>query len=88
MSNKEEVNIEDLPTKIISRQMMNSTEILENSEEAKLTYLLELYEKYIIKDTMENFPSLRKAAKALGVHPSTLSRKLKKYNIEVKLEEE
>ena len=48
MSNKEEVNIEDLPTKIISRQMMNSTEILENSEEAKLTYLLELYEKYII----------------------------------------
>ncbi len=88
MTNKEEVMIEDLPTKILSRQMMNFTDINEDTDTPKLTYLLELYEKYILKDTMENFSSLRKAAKALGVHPSTLSRKLKKYDIEIANHEE
>lgn len=83
MTNKEEIQIEDLPTKILSRQMMNFTDITKDSETPKLTYLLELYEKYIIKDAMDNFSSLRKAAKALGVHPSTLSRKLKKFDIEI-----
>lgn len=83
MSNKDEVNIEDLPTKILSRQMMNFTDIAEDTATPKLTYLLELYEKYIIRDAMENFSSLRKAAKALGVHASTLSRKLKKYDLEI-----
>lgn len=87
MTNKDEVNIEDLPTKILSRQMMNFTDKTEDTTTPKLTYLLELYEKYIIKDAMENFSSLRKAAKALGVHASTLSRKLKKYDIEIELHE-
>ena len=82
MTNRDEVQIEDLPTKILSRQMMNFTEVADNSETPKLTNLLELYEKYIIKEAIENFTSLRKAAKALGVHPSTLCRKLKKYEIE------
>ncbi|TJX12879.1 PAS domain-containing protein [Tissierella creatinini] len=88
MTNKEEIQIEDLPTKILSRQMMNFTDISKDSETPKLIYLLELYEKYIIKDAMDNFSSLRKAAKALGVHPSTLSRKLKKYDIEILTHEE
>ena len=82
MTNKEEVQIEDLPTKILSRRLMNFTEVADNGETPKLTYLIELYEKYIIKETIENFTSLRKASKALGVHPSTLCRKLQKYEIE------
>lgn len=83
MTNKDAVQIEDLPTRILSRQIMNIAEIHEDAEVPKLTYLLELYEKYIIKEAMENFTSLRKAAKALGVNPSTLCRKIKKYNIEI-----
>ncbi len=81
MTNRDEIQIEDLPTKILSRQMMNLTEVKDDSKTPKLTYLLELYEKYIIKETIENFTSLRKAAKALGVHSSTLCRKLRKYEI-------
>ena len=83
MTNKDEIQIEDLPTRIISQQLIGLTD--DNNGDIsvpKLTYLLELYEKYIIKDALNNFPSMRQAAVALGIHPSTLCRKIKKYDIE------
>lgn len=82
MNNKDEIQIEDLPTRIISQQIIGISNEDNDIEVPKLTYLLELYEKYIIKDSLVNFPSYRQAALALGVHPSTLCRKIKKYNIE------
>lgn len=90
MANKEEVQIEDLPTRILSKQIINNYERTEdeNDEVPKLTYLLELYEKYIIKEAMESFPSLRKAAQALGISPSTLCRRLKKFEIEIENNQE
>ncbi|GAA0335121.1 sigma 54-interacting transcriptional regulator [Oceanobacillus oncorhynchi subsp. oncorhynchi] len=43
---------------------------------------LENIEAEIIKETVEKFPSIRKAATALKVDQSTLVRKMKKYNID------
>lgn len=82
MNNKDEIQIEDLPTRIISQQIIGISNEDNDIEVPKLTYLLELYEKYIIKDSLVKFPSYRQAALALGVHPSTLCRKIKKYNID------
>ncbi|QGS69988.1 helix-turn-helix domain-containing protein [Oceanobacillus sp. 143] len=36
----------------------------------------------ILQSALSKHTSLRKAAKALGIDPSTLSRKIKKYNLE------
>ncbi|WP_339162018.1 sigma 54-interacting transcriptional regulator [Siminovitchia sp. FSL W7-1587] len=49
---------------------------------APLKDRLEAFEAQIIKDTIQNFPSIRKAALAMKVDQSTLVRKMKKYNIE------
>ncbi|SIR60612.1 PAS domain S-box-containing protein [Peribacillus simplex] len=43
--------------------------------------LLESFEAKIIRDTVKNFPSIRKAATALKVDQSTLVRKMQKYKI-------
>lgn len=48
---------------------------------SKLDHMLELFEKKAIITTLKNNTSLRKASKILGIHPSTLSRKIKKYDI-------
>ncbi|ATW26604.1 sigma 54-interacting transcriptional regulator [Candidatus Formimonas warabiya] len=44
---------------------------------------LEQFEKRIIASTIEDNGSVRKTAKALGIDPATLSRKIKKYQITV-----
>ncbi|QGQ45133.1 sigma-54 interaction domain-containing protein [Metabacillus sediminilitoris] len=43
---------------------------------------IESYEAKIIRDTVKNFPSIRRAATALKVDQSTLVRKMQKYQIE------
>lgn len=43
-----------------------------------LRYLVERYEQNIIERSVEKYGSIRKAAKALQVNPSTLSRKISK----------
>lgn len=82
MTSRDEIQIEDLPTRIISQQLIKIPDNQSDMDVPKLTYLLDLYEKYIIKDALANFPSIRQAALALGVHASTLCRKIKKFDIE------
>lgn len=81
MSTTDEIDVEQLPPRIITEQIeMNfSNEWLKGS--SKLTYMVELYEKSLIQSTLKNYSSIRKASKALGIHYSTLSRKVKKYGI-------
>ena len=54
------------------------------TEEKALKEQLESYEKTILKECINDYPSIRKAAIALKLDQSTLVRKLKKYNITVK----
>lgn len=44
----------------------------------------ELLEKQEIRQTLKNYPTKIAAAKALGIHKTTLFRKMKKYNIAFK----
>lgn len=83
MNNSEEIDIEQLPTQIITQQINNKF-IEELGEAPKLNYMLDLYEKNLILSALDNYSSIRSAALALGIHYSTLSRKLKKYNIDYK----
>lgn len=82
MNNSEEINIEQLPPQIITQQLHNKFSEEELGDIPKLNYMLELYEKSLIVSTLKNYPSIRQSALALGVHYSTLSRKIKKYNID------
>ncbi len=82
MNAGEEIDIEQLPPRILTEQIQNT--FLEDGTEvtSKLTYMTELYEKSLIASTLKNYPSIRQASIALGIHYSTLSRKVKKYNLE------
>ena len=82
MNTGEEINIEHLPSQIITQQLHNEFLDDELGDTPKLNYLLELYEKSLIVSTLQNYTSIRQSALALGIHYSTLSRKIKKYNID------
>lgn len=82
MNGGEEIDIEQLPLRVLTEQIQNT--FFEDGIEvtSKLTYMTELYEKSLIASTLKNYPSIRQASIALGIHYSTLSRKVKKYNLE------
>ena len=82
MNNSDEINMEHLPAQIITQQLHEKFTGEELGDTPKLNYMLELYEKSLIVSTLDNYSSIRQAALALGIHYSTLSRKIKKYNID------
>lgn len=82
MNTGEEISIEYLPPQIITQQLHNKFSTEELGDIPKLNYMLELYEKSLIVSTLENYSSIRQAALALGIHYSTLSRKIKRYDID------
>ena len=82
MNNSDEINMEHLPTQIITQQLHEKFTGEGLGDTPKLNYMLELYEKSLIVSTLDNYSSIRQAALALGIHYSTLSRKIKKYNID------
>lgn len=49
------------------------------ANEQSLKKLVEHYEKGVIREALEKYPSIRSAAKGLKVDPSTLSRKVQRY---------
>lgn len=82
MSTTDEIDVEQLPPRIITEQIENNFHHNLINGGSKLTYMVELYEKTLIESTLKNYTSIRQASKALGVHYSTLSRKVKKYGLE------
>ncbi len=77
---KDTIKIETIPGKILTKIMMNSSN-KSHKDRRDLTDLMNLYEKTIIEDTISTYKTLEKASSLLGIHPSTLSRKMKKYNL-------
>ena len=83
MSPTDEIDVEQLPPRIITEQIdTNNFPDDFSSGGSKLRYMTELYEKTIIENTLKNYTSIRQASKVLGVHYSTLSRKVKRYGLE------
>lgn len=82
MSTTDEIDVEQLPPRIITEQIDVNFQNNISDGSSKLKYMTELYEKTLIESTLKNYSSIRQASKALGVHYSTLSRKVKKYDLE------
>ncbi|WP_339227876.1 sigma 54-interacting transcriptional regulator [Oceanobacillus sp. FSL K6-2867] len=82
MNDREEIGFEQLPDKILNEHVLMD-DFLHSEEKGKLEYLMEVYEKSILESALNKHNSLRQTAKTLGINPSTLSRKVKKYNIEI-----
>lgn len=76
------IEVEIIPGKILS-QIMISDYKSGNSiiKKEKLNHLMGLYEKTIIEDTISKYYTLEEASEVLGIHYSTLSRKMNKYNL-------
>nr|WP_300002592.1 sigma 54-interacting transcriptional regulator [Tissierella sp.] len=83
MNDREEISFEQLPDKILNEYVFKYDNIHNENDKGKLEYLLEVYEKMILKSTLERHTSMRQAAKTLGINASTLSRKVKKYDIDL-----
>lgn len=82
MNTGDQIDIEQLPPQIITEQIQNNISIDGLEITSKLTYMTELYEKTLISSALRTCSSIRQAALSLGVHYSTLSRKVKKYQLE------
>ena len=76
----DKIDIEDLPSNI--RIHYGDRKMAVTSDDWNLQRKLAGMEKDIISQALSEFGSQRKAAGPLGVNHSTLSRKIKKYNIQ------
>lgn len=82
MNPNDEIDLEHLPPQIISAQIKENLSEKGSNQSSNLNYMVELYEKSLISSTLRNYSSIRQASLALGIHYSTLSRKIKKYDLE------
>lgn len=83
MNNREEISFEQLPDKILNEHVLMDDYVHSDDNKGKLDYLMEVYEKIILESALSKHSSLRQTAKTLGIDPSTLSRKVKKYEIDI-----
>ena len=84
MSQNSVITIEDLQKELNMNsdniQIFSSNKII--SDNQTLKEQVESFEEEIIRKTVKNYPSIRKAAIALKIDQSTLVRKLQRYKIE------
>ncbi|MGL5754894.1 MAG: sigma-54 interaction domain-containing protein [Paraclostridium sp.] len=79
------IEVEMIPGKILSQIMISDYKSDSNLiQKEKLNYLINIYEKTIIEDTITKYNTLEEASKVLGIHYSTLSRKMNKYKLKFK----
>lgn len=81
MTTTDEIDVDQLPTRIITERIDSKFQYNLESGDSKLKHMTDLYEKSFIESTLKNYTSIRQTAKALGIHYSTLSRKIKKFRI-------
>lgn len=80
--NEGNIEVDSIPGKILSQIMICEYKSGKSDDKKeKLNYLLNLYEKIIIEDTIKKYHTLEQASEVLGIHYSTLSRKMNKYNL-------
>ncbi len=77
----DEIKIEQLPSWVLTEHIMEEYNCEKDDCIPRLEYLLNMYEKNIISVALKKHTSIRQTAETLDVHPSTLSRKIKKHNI-------
>lgn len=92
MVNKPEISISDIENELKSELVDNPSletnptpkidKTLHVFKDLALKEQIEHFEREIIIETINQFPSVRKAAKALKVDQSTLVRKMQKYQIQ------
>lgn len=81
-SKDDKILFEDLPPKMVQQHISKFAK--ENLSSSDLEFMVSTYEKQLILNQINKGLSLRSAAKVLGIHPSTLSRKIQKYGIDLK----
>lgn len=79
---EDKIRLETIPGKVLTKVMISNKK-KNNGETGTLDSLVDLYEKTIIEDILVYYKTIQDAAEVLGVHPSTLSRKMKKYNLSI-----
>lgn len=80
--NEKNIEVDSIPGKILSQIMISDYKGGKSEgKKEKLNYLINLYEKTIIEDTIKKYHTLEQASEVLGIHYSTLSRKMNKYNL-------
>lgn len=79
---EQDIQIDMIPAKILSAVMLSGTDKdTEKRGKEQLPYLIEMFEKSIIEDVTGRFRTLEEASRVLGIHYSTLSRKMQKYRL-------
>src|SRR5699024_7076090 len=78
-----EISIEQLPSRIVTEHIIEEYDSKEVGDTSRLNYLLAMFEKNIIDVALKKHTSIRQTAETLDVHPSTLSRKIKRYGIKI-----
>jgi transcriptional regulator with PAS, ATPase and Fis domain len=85
LSEDELIEEKDLPRKMMKENI--ASHVPYHSNKATMPEILEEMERKMIKDALEKENSTRKAAKFLGVTQSLLMRRIRKYNIQLVIEE-
>lgn len=74
--------MKELHTDLFDRVNLEGNDnILDDGKELNLNYMMDNFEKNIIKHAYEKYGSSRKAAKAIGISQTQMIRKKNKYNI-------
>ena len=81
----EQINIEQLPSWVLTEHVMEEYICETNNCTPRLNYMLDMYEKNIITVALRKHDSIKETAETLDIHPSTLFRKIKKHNIDTDL---
>jgi transcriptional regulator with PAS, ATPase and Fis domain len=79
MSEKGRIDLNDLPANIISMSDELSKGSISVMKGKTFSQMIETIEHRILKDAQLKYGTQEKMAKALGLHQSTIARKLKKY---------
>ncbi|SDP76403.1 sigma-54 interaction domain-containing protein [Desulforhopalus singaporensis] len=85
MTESETIDLNDLPFKVVNNNIaeINETSITGNwSRGMTLQHALDNMEKAILTKSLTLFDNQKNIASSLGVNPSTISRKLIKYNLD------
>jgi len=77
MSEGDDIVLSDLPSELTGGNPLN----YKYMKDLDLKDAVGMFESEFIKKTLENYNSISSAARVLGVHPSTLLRKIRKYHI-------
>lgn len=78
------IGVNDLPSPIYKEQSLESAQVQELNSSKKYRELMEAYEKQILFAAAAKTKSIKNLAELLGLEYSTVRKKLRKFNLDVK----